>query len=81
MNPLYGLRIEPSIHVGDMVIPELPEALVKYRGPYRQRKQRRWRREHPARYVAAGRYYLLRGNTVVCHPDDVPILRQLLITG
>lgn len=78
---LHPLRIQPDYYVGDLVVPDMPEGLLNYRGPYRKRKQQRWRREHPAYYVAAGRYYLLWGSVVVCHPDDARRLPELLNTG
>lgn len=62
--------LRPTKHIGRKVVPEMPADLLNYRGPYKSRKQRRWRQANPVYTVSDGTFYVFRENTVICHDND-----------
>lgn len=63
--------LRPTKHIGRTVVPAPPESLENYKGPYKKRKQRRWRQSNPAYTVSDGTFYVHRENTIICHENDV----------
>lgn len=55
---------------GKTIFPEMPATLLAYKGPYKARKQKRWRKANPAYTVSDGTFYLV-GNHAICHEHDV----------
>lgn len=62
--------IRSTSHIGKTVVPEMPANLLTFKGPYKARKQKRWRRENPPYTVSDGSFYLWRG-FIICHENDV----------
>lgn len=77
IGPLGGIQIIETIYAGDLTIPPMPEHLVRYKGPYRKRKQKKWRKLNPAYHAPSGKYYQM-GNVIMCHPVDAAKLRSTL---
>lgn len=86
MSPLFcGIPIYTDPCLGETVTPQPPPMP---RGPYLQRRIKRWRRAHPSYTRGNGGYFLLDmpafmpgaspGKALLCHPDDLPRLRQAL---
>jgi hypothetical protein len=73
---LRGFRIYESRSMGRAVAPPLPACRVAYRGPYKQRRIRNWHRTHPSYTVGDGRYFIVSGREIWCHPDDARRLRD-----
>lgn len=67
------LPVYTDEYMGDLV---WPTCIIK-RGPYFQRRLKRWRRTHPPKWVGNGQY-LLTDNAIFCHPDDLPKLKQAI---
>ncbi len=61
-------------YLGDTVYPQPP---VMRRGPYYQRRIKRWLRAHPPYTVGNGTFFLV-GREIWCHPDDAKKLREAL---
>lgn len=71
-----GFEIIESPQVGKLVTPALPARLVNYRGPWKQRRIRQWRRRHPAYREPTGEY-IRNGSTILCHPTDAARLYEI----
>jgi hypothetical protein len=67
MPNLFSLEIVTSRFLGDTVYPAPP---VLSRGPYYQRRIRKWYKRHPAYTIGNGQYFILDNRQVWCHPDD-----------
>ncbi len=78
MSTLFnGIRIYTDPYLGELVVPQPP--LMK-RGPYLQRRMKRWRRAHPPYRRGKGEYFILQSHglpeAIVCHPDDLAVIRE-----
>ncbi len=74
----FGIRVYTSKYVGDLVTPTPPQ-WVFTKGPYMQRRRKRWNRRHPPYYVANGTMLVSeREGYLVCHPADLPTLLEAL---
>lgn len=73
MNNSFKPRVflRPTKHIGTVVVPEPPASIDDYKGPYKRRKQRRWRMANPAYTVSNGTFYVVNENTIICHENDV----------
>lgn len=78
MMPTFAgsLEIMTSPYLGDLVSPQPPARVANFRGPYQQRKLRRWHLRNPAYYRANGKYLIVEGRYILCHPADEAHLRQ-----
>lgn len=70
-----GLPVYTTRYMGKTVYPRPP---AMPRGPYLQRRYKRWHRAHPPYTVGDGQYFLIEDRAIVCHPDDLPKLTEAL---
>ena len=72
-SPFGSIQVYANRLLGRIVTPEPPK-LPK--GPYLQRRYKRWRRKHPSYTVGDGSFYFVSGGAaVICHPDDLERLK------
>lgn len=78
MNDFFKPRVflRPTKHIGRTVVPDMPVSLEQYKGPYKRRKQRRWRLANPAHTVSDGVFYV-HGQTIICHESDAILVAEI----
>lgn len=74
-----GIPIYTNRYLGEVVVPDPPPMK---RGPYLQRRIKRWRQAH-AYTRGKGQYFVVKdpildGEAIWCHPDDLAKLRMAL---
>lgn len=69
---LGGVTVRTSVLLGETVTPPYPRKLTRYK----QRTLKRWRKLHPSYNRSTGQFYIVGGNEIWCHPDDLALLRQ-----
>jgi hypothetical protein len=76
LGPLAGIQVIASEYMGERVQVRFPKAP---RGPYQRRRQKRMDRD-PRNWVnrGNGEYFLVDGNAIMCHPDDLAKLQAAL---
>jgi hypothetical protein len=72
-----GLPVYTNPYLGTPSFPAMPPFK---KGPYYQRRIKRWRRAHRGFTIGNGKYFVVDQREVWCHPDDLPKLKQALNT-
>jgi hypothetical protein len=71
-----GLKLYANEFVGEPYEPVPPDRILR-RGPYRKRRELRWRRRHPPYFRPNGSVLIARDSAFV-HPGDLPRLREMI---